>query len=129
MRRHLRFILALALTPAVSCDDRFFPTVASVGTPFSVVATNPALIVTPATARINAGSTLRLSTNFPVSVSPLLDFASLSPNIASVDQFGLVTGLTPGFVSIRVTSINDPFNFTTVIVEVISVNFGFPTFP
>ena len=68
-----------------------------------------AVSVTPASAELKEGTTLQLSAQVsPAEASQVVEWASLDTSVATVDETGLVTGVTQGSTKIFARSKADP---------------------
>ena len=85
------------------------------------------VVMTPSSANILRGNTLQLSaTVLPWTCSDRsVTWASANPEIATVDENGLVTGVAVGTTTVTATSTLDPTKTATceVIVETVNVTF------
>jgi len=83
MRQVSLLLLCLALVAGGACNDASGP--------------RPPLSITPTTLELNVGDTARLVISDARST---IAWRSSSPNVATVDQRGLVTAITPGTASV-----------------------------
>jgi len=110
-------IVALVAVGAVAaCDDALVTHVGTFGTTNAVVTGPLTLTVTPNVATLAVNQTLQLRTNSPDTIN--IEWTSLSPTIATVSQFGLVKGASPGIATVRARLFADTNNLAISTIQV-----------
>lgn len=97
-----------------ACDTREDPVVASLGPPSSGTKT---FSIIPTTLNLFVGQSALLKLKTSRFIGPF-NWRSSQPRIASVDDFGIVTGVGPGIATISVTAAGDPRAFASATVVV-----------
>ena len=121
-------VLPLALALVASCDVSNPPAIAAVA-PAAFATTTIPLDVSPGFVRIPVGSSVQLSINVPAEFADEVEWASLAPLIVTVDQTGLVTGLSVGVATVRARFAFDFTNTAIATVEVTPVAVPIPAVP
>ena len=108
-------LAAVGLT--AGCDSSVAPAVAAIGRT-SAVNGRAALIISPGTLTLAAGSTYQLNSNAPTALQNQLQWSSLEPTVASVSPSGSVIGWTAGSATITVRYSDDTVNVGTATITV-----------
>lgn len=118
MRRHLVRIGVLSAAIAlVACDQGIngFIGIPSLGT------AGGSLRITPASTQIAVGQTVDLLTNASLETQNRLQWRSLNPSIATVNNYGRVYGQYPGTATIEVRFVFDTTQRATAVVRVVGI--------
>lgn len=101
MRMHPVLALAVAGATVVACDAATPPLIANLGAGFTPL-TSPVINISlsPSAATLRVGQSIRLFVNLPDTLARQVLWRSLEPNIAVVDQSGIVTAVAPGQATI-----------------------------
>lgn len=128
MRKLLFLRLALAVVATTSCETATNPVIATLHEPVRRTLGFP-LVISPSAIRLPVGTSARLSVNVPLEFLPSVEWVSLNPTVATVDQEGVVTGFVPGFATIRARLTFDIPNVATALVEVVPESPVVPVVP
>lgn len=103
-----------------ACDSTLAPRLGGVGGNTGADSTGrTALVVSPATLNVAAGSSFQLSTNAPVDLQPLIQWSSLDQTIATVSPSGSVFGQAAGSTRIVARYSDDTTNAGSATVTVV----------
>jgi len=96
MRIHPAIVALLSAAAVAACDASRTPEIAGLGPAGGGNGGRVTLIITPNQVQIPVATTLPLSVNVPDSLRTQVVWTSSQPSFASVNQLGVVTGLSPG---------------------------------
>lgn len=108
-----RALLLLPLALVAACTD-----------PVQTTSEQKVLVVTPATATLDADQTTQLTAVLTPNLGTGVRWSSQSPTVASVDEDGLVRGLQEGTAIIIATAVSDPMARGAAVVTVRSAPAG-----
>ena len=107
MRIHPALVALLSAAAVAACDVGRPPEIAGLGPVVGGIGGRSPLIITPNQVQIPVATTLPLSVNVADSLRSQVFWTSSQPSFASVNQLGVVTGLSPGTAIIVVRFIDD----------------------
>lgn len=112
-------VIIVAAVALAACETDRSPQIAGLTPTTGASSGASALAITPASARITIGSSLQLATNAPAALQSQVEWASLTPSVATVSQTGLVTAGAAGTATVRARFSSDTTNTTTAIITVV----------
>ncbi|HXT15221.1 MAG TPA: Ig-like domain-containing protein [Gemmatimonadaceae bacterium] len=113
----ITLVLAVIIVSMAACDVSTSPHVAAiVGN--SATASSSTLTITPVTAQMLVGGSTQFRTNAPANLLTSLQWSTSQPNVAAVNNTGLVTALGAGTTTV---SVRYSFDTTTVANATVTV--------